>query len=102
LIGCIIGATAQSVNSLIGAEVLIGMGAAFQISFFWVISELVPMKWRYLANSYCYIVTIPTNPLAAKIAFTFQRTPVKWRGSFYFMIGVNTLSALCWFVVLQA
>lgn len=47
------------------------------------------MKWRYLANSYAYMVSIPTNPLAAKIAFAFQQTPVKWRGSFYFMTGVS-------------
>ncbi|TKA38634.1 hypothetical protein B0A54_09570 [Friedmanniomyces endolithicus] len=95
LVGTIIGATAQSVNTLIGAEVLIGLAAAFQISFFWVIAELVPVKWRYLANSYAYIVSIPTNPLAAKIAFTMQRSPLKWRGSFIFMAGVNALSALC-------
>ncbi|KAK0259058.1 hypothetical protein LTS09_006347 [Friedmanniomyces endolithicus] len=98
LVGTIIGATAQSVNTLIGAEVLIGLAAAFQISFFWVIAELVPVKWRYLANSYAYIVSIPTNPLAAKIAFTMQRSPLKWRGSFIFMAGVNALSALCWYL----
>ncbi|TKA78438.1 hypothetical protein B0A55_03049 [Friedmanniomyces simplex] len=78
LVGTIIGATAHSVNTLIGAEVLIGLAAAFQISFFWVIAELVPVKWRYLANSYAYIVSIPTNPLAAKIAFTMQHTPLKY------------------------
>ncbi|KAK3641236.1 hypothetical protein LTR56_011476 [Elasticomyces elasticus] len=118
LVGTIIGATAQSVNTLIGAEVLIGLAAAyvwnivlvgrysltlltsssFQISFFWVICELVPVKWRYLANSYAYIVSIPTNPLAAKIAFSMQKTPIKWRGSFIFMAGVNALSALCWYL----
>lgn len=52
----------------------------------------MPVKWRYLANSYAYVVLIPTNPLAAKIAFTFQKTPLKWRGSFIFMAGVNALS----------
>ncbi|TKA73528.1 hypothetical protein B0A55_05323 [Friedmanniomyces simplex] len=98
LVGTIIGATAHSVNTLIGAEVLIGLAAAFQISFFWVIAELVPVRWRYLANSYAYIVSIPTNPLAAKIAFTMQHTPLKWRGSFIFMAGVNALSALCWYL----
>lgn len=77
--GAIVGATAQTVNTLIGAEVLIGVSAAFQISFFWVISEIVPMRWRYIANSYAYLMTIPTNPLAAKIAFKFQETKSKWR-----------------------
>ncbi|KAK5108469.1 hypothetical protein LTR62_008287 [Meristemomyces frigidus] len=74
VLGSIVGATAKDINTLIGSEVLIGISAAFQISFFWVISELVPMRWRYLANSYAYMITIPTNPLAAKIAFTFQKT----------------------------
>jgi hypothetical protein len=79
VLGAIVGATAQTVNTLIGAEILLGISAAFQISFFWVISELVPMRWRYAANTYAYIMTIPTNPLAAKIAFKFQLTSVKWR-----------------------
>ena len=89
MVGSIVGAVAQDVNTLIAAEVLIGIAAAFQISLYWVrfivldqcastppdrlqvISELVPMKWRYVANSYAYMVSIPTNPLAAKIAFAF-------------------------------
>jgi MFS family permease len=82
VLGAIVGATAQSVNTLIGAEVLLGISAAFQISFFWVISELVPMRWRYVANTYAYIMTIPTNPLAAKIAFKFQLTSAKWRARY--------------------
>jgi MFS family permease len=34
LIGSILGATAHSVNQLIGDEVLIGIASGFQISFF--------------------------------------------------------------------
>jgi len=99
LVGSILGATAQSVNQLIGAEVLIGCASGFQISFFWVVAEIVPMKWRYLANSGLYAFTVPTNPLAPKIAFAFQtQTVVKWRGTFYFMIAVNVLSVVCWFL----
>lgn len=98
LIGSIVGATAQSVEQLIGAEVFPGIAAGFQISFFWVVSEIVPMKYRYLANSGAYAFTIPTNPLAPKIAFAFQtQTKVKWRGCFYFMIAVNVLSIFCWY-----
>lgn len=51
LIGSIIGAVAKDVNTLIAAETLIGIAVAFQQSFFWVVSEIVPMKYRYLANS---------------------------------------------------
>lgn len=97
LIGCIIGATAKTVNTLVGAEVFIGLASAFQISFFWAISEIVPMRWRYIANSFCYIMTLPTSPLAPKVAFAFQETSVRWRGSFYFMIALNAVSVLCWY-----
>lgn len=79
LIGSIIGATAQNVNTLIAAEVFIGIAVAFQQSFFWVVAELVPMKWRYMANSYCYLMTTPTSPLAARVAYSFQTYPGKWR-----------------------
>jgi hypothetical protein len=46
LIGAIIGATAQRVDSLIGANVLNGLAGAVQISFTAAISELVPNKHR--------------------------------------------------------
>jgi len=36
---------------MVGAQVFISMAAGFQISFFWVVGEIVPMKWRYIANS---------------------------------------------------
>lgn len=79
LIGSIIGATAQSVNQLIASQVFIGIAVAFQQSFFWVVAEIVPMKYRYIANGYCYLMTTPTSPLAARVAFSFQTYPGKWR-----------------------
>ena len=97
LIGSIIGATATTINAIVGAEVFIGLASAFQISFFWTISELVPMRWRYIANGFCYFISLPTNPMAPKVAFAFQETNVRWRGSFYFMIALNAVSVLCWY-----
>lgn len=82
LVGSIIGAVAKDVNTLIAAEVFIGVAVAFQQSFFWVVAELVPMKYRYLANSYCYAMTTPTSPLAARVAYSFQTYPGKWRNRY--------------------
>ena len=82
IIGAIIGATAKSVNTLIGAEVFLGIAVAFQQSFFWVVAELVPMRWRYIANSYCYLMTTPTSPLAARVAYSFQTYPGQWRNRY--------------------
>ncbi|KAK4498863.1 hypothetical protein PRZ48_009373 [Zasmidium cellare] len=98
LIGSIVGATAKNVNTLIGAEVLIGIAVAFQQSFFWVVAELVPMKYRYFANSYCYLMTTPTSPLAARVAYSFLNYPGSWRNCFYLLIAVNATSAISWYL----
>ncbi|KAK4580435.1 hypothetical protein LTR86_000638 [Recurvomyces mirabilis] len=98
LIGSIVGAFAKDVNTLIAAEVLIGVSVAFQQSFFWVVAEIVPMKYRYLANSYCYLMTTPTSPLAARVAYSFLTYPHGWRNCFYFLIAINAVSVLSWFL----
>lgn len=72
LIGSIIGACAQTINQLIGAMVFLGISAGIMLCFFWASAEIVPMKYRYLANVGTYIFSIPTNPLAAKLAYAFQ------------------------------
>lgn len=98
LIGSIFASRAQTVDQLIGAMVLLGLSSGVQLSFFWTAAELVPMRYRYLANAFMLIFTLPTNPLAPKIALTIQaQTSVKWRGCFYFMIAINCVSVACWY-----
>ena len=53
-IGSIVGATAQGVGQLIG------IAAGFQISFFWVVSEIVPMNRRFIATSGIFPWSVPT------------------------------------------
>ncbi|KAJ5473032.1 hypothetical protein N7530_007033 [Penicillium desertorum] len=67
-------------------ETLIGIAAGFQCSFFWVVSEIVPMKRRFIANSGLFLWTLPTN-----------NTAVKWPGCFYYLTGLNALSVALWF-----
>ena len=55
-IGTIIGATANSINQLIAAEVLIGLAAASQISFNYIIAELVPIKDRFYVLAIIFLV----------------------------------------------
>ncbi|KXT16599.1 hypothetical protein AC579_6654 [Pseudocercospora musae] len=98
LIGSIVGATANSVNTLIASQVLIGIAVAFQQSFFWVVTEIVPMKFRYLANSYCYAMTTPTSPLAARVAYSLQTYPGGWRNCYYLLIAINATSMIAWYL----
>lgn len=72
LLAAILGATAQSITQLVVCQAFFGVAKGFGLSFFWVISELVPMRWRFLAVSGVYLVSMPGNPLAAKIALEFQ------------------------------
>lgn len=99
VIGSIICATAQSVNALIGGTTIIGIAAATQLSYYYVMGELVPMKYRLAGNGFCYIFTIPGSGLAPVIAHAFilYHPKVGWRGCYYVLICVNTLSFLCWF-----
>jgi predicted MFS family arabinose efflux permease len=46
LAGCIVGATAQNIDTLVGANLMNGIAAAGQLSFGIVLGELVPNKHR--------------------------------------------------------
>lgn len=99
VIGSIICATARSVNALIGGTTIIGIASATQLSYYYVMGELVPMKYRLAGNAFCYLFTIPGSGLAPVTAHAFiQNHPgVGWRGCYYILIGVNTACFLCWF-----
>jgi MFS family permease len=98
-VGCIVGATAKTIPQLIGAEVITGSAAGSQLSFFWIISEIVPMNRRMLANAAMFLFSTPTNTLAPMVAYGFQyHTTIKWRGCFWFMVAMNVASFMCWFL----
>lgn len=99
IIGSIICATAQSVNALIGGTTIIGVAAATQLSYYYVMGELVPMKYRLVGNAFCYALTTPGSGIAPVISVSFleYHPQVGWRGAYYVLIGINTASFLCWF-----
>lgn len=89
-IGCIVGATAQSVNQLIGAAVLLGFGAAGQISFNYTLGELVPIRHRFAANGFIFLFTTPTTALGPYVARLFiANTGPSWRSIYYFGLAVS-------------
>ncbi|KAF2439291.1 MFS general substrate transporter [Karstenula rhodostoma CBS 690.94] len=99
VIGSIIAATAQSVNTLIGATTILGIAAATQLSYFYVMGELVPMKYRLAGNGFCYLFCIPGSGVAPLVsnAFIVYQPKVGWRGCYYVLIGIELASFLCWF-----
>lgn len=97
LVGCIVGATAATVDVLVGANVLIGLGSATQVAFPYLIAELVPMHYRYFASSYIYALLIPVSGLAPVVAAALvTTTPGGWRSCYYILIAINALALLFW------
>ncbi len=100
LVGSIIAATARSVGGLIAGSTIIGIGAATQLSYYYVMGEIVPMEYRFLGNGVLYLFCIPGSGVAPVLGQTFlshyPSPGVSWRGVYYLLIGVNGLGLLCW------
>ena len=97
-VGAIWASQATSIKQLIGATVLLGLAGGVQISYFWIISEIVPMKWRFAANSIIYVFSF-TSWLGPKISYDFFRqTDVTWRGGYYLLIALNALSTILFYL----
>jgi MFS family permease len=59
VLGGIIGATAKSVNVLIGGSVFMGIAGAVQLTFTFVLCELVPNKHRAYVDAALFTSIIP-------------------------------------------
>jgi hypothetical protein len=99
VLGAIICAVAQNVSTLIVGTTIMGIAAATQLSYFYVMGELVPMKYRLAGNAFCYLFCIPGSGIAPVIATSFieYHPSVGWRGCYYVLIGIQLSSFLCWF-----
>lgn len=99
VVGSIVCALASSVPMLIGGMTIIGVAAATQLSYFYVMGELVPMKYRLAGNGFCYLFCIPGSGIGPILAESFlQNHPnVGWRGLFYLNLAINAGSLFCWF-----
>lgn len=98
LLGSIVCATAPNIPAMIAGMTLIGLGSSSQLSFVYTVSELVPIKYRFLANGYCYLFEIIPNGFGAVISYSFiYQTSVGWRGVFYLLIALNALCTASWY-----
>ena len=80
LIGAIMGATAQKVNTIIGGNLLSGLAGAVQISFTIAIAELVPNKHRPLWVVCIFFSSFQVAAFGPVIAQTFvTNTAAGWR-----------------------
>ncbi|KIH94343.1 siderophore iron transporter [Sporothrix brasiliensis 5110] len=98
LVGCIVGAVAKNVNTLIGANLLNGLSAAGQLSFGITLGELVPNKHRGVVVTICFLSSLPFAVFGPIIARSFiNNTAAGWRWSYYIGIILNGITAILFF-----
>ncbi|KAL2754806.1 hypothetical protein ACRALDRAFT_1082471 [Sodiomyces alcalophilus JCM 7366] len=98
VVGTIVCATAKSITTLIGGNVLLGMASATQLSFHFVVGELLPMKYRYMGNAVMYVFAIAGPGVAPSISYSFiDRYPsVGWRGIYWLLLAINGVALVLW------
>ncbi|KAF1980654.1 MFS general substrate transporter [Aulographum hederae CBS 113979] len=98
LVGSIICATAQDIPTLIGGNVFLGSAAAVQLSFSYVLAEILPMKHRYLGSGLLYPWSIAGSGMGPVISYAFvTRYPdISWRGLYWFLLAINVAALICW------
>ena len=96
--GSIVCARSSNVKMMIGGMNLIGIGASTQLSYYFVMGELVPMRYRLAGNAVVYLSQVPGSGIAPVVATAFvtYQPNVSWRGPYYLLIGVNVVALLCW------
>ncbi|KAI9729356.1 MAG: hypothetical protein M1834_006879 [Cirrosporium novae-zelandiae] len=83
-VGSLICATANTINILIAGTVIIGIAAAVQLTFTFVVQELVPNRDRAYANAGLFASTVPLmsmGPAAARLLVS--NTKLGWRWYYY-------------------
>jgi MFS family permease len=94
-IGMIVGATAQNINTLIGANLMNGIAAAGQLSFGIIMGELVSNKLRGVAVTGIFLSSLPFAVFGPSIARAFiLHTGAGWRWSYYLGIIISTISGV--------
>lgn len=92
-VGCIVGATADGINQLIGANVLIGLATAAQLSFNYILAELVPVKDRFFVLTFIFLCAAPFSCFGPYIArLLIVHTSAGWRWEYYMNIIVSKWS----------
>lgn len=78
------GATAKNINVLMGSTAFIGVAGAVQLTFSFVIQELVPNKYRGLVVAIQFVLSFPFACFGPVMARSFVlHTALSWRWCYY-------------------
>lgn len=83
-IGALICATAKNIPTVIGGTVLVGLAGAVQLTFTFVVSELVANKDRAKVDAYLFMSIIPLSSMGPAFArLLVSNTRLSWRWNYY-------------------
>ncbi|KAF2011410.1 fungal trichothecene efflux pump [Aaosphaeria arxii CBS 175.79] len=96
IIGAIVAATAQSIETLIGAQVLMGIASGVPASYPLLAGELMSNKEKYIGTA---IVVVPNVIATGFGAYIGLRLAVvaSWRWIYYIFIMMQVPGSLLWF-----
>jgi len=99
VLGAVICATASTVPVLIGGETLIGLSASTGYSYAFVLGEIVPVRYRFIANAVVFMFSLPTAGFGAAISTSLiLHTSAGWKWVFYLLIILNALATALYLV----
>jgi len=82
---------------LIGGTCLLGFAAAAQLSYPFVVGELVPFKHRFITMAFFSSWAVPFTGFGPAMSYAFiQHSKATWRSCYYLFIGVNFLALVFW------
>ncbi|KAJ4301116.1 hypothetical protein N0V90_003206 [Kalmusia sp. IMI 367209] len=99
IIGSIINATAKDINTILGGTVFIGLAGAVQVSFSFVLMEIVANKHRAVLTGFLFLTTCPLaafGPLIARALAAY--TALGWRWNYYLNLITNVISVVLFFI----
>ncbi|KAF2178609.1 fungal trichothecene efflux pump [Zopfia rhizophila CBS 207.26] len=99
IIGSIICATSQNIDTILGGTVFIGLAGAVQTSFSFVLMELVANKHRAILTGALFLSTCPLaafGPLIARCLAAY--TALSWRWNYHLNLITNAIAGILFLV----
>uniref|UniRef100_A0A0B7KLS9 Major facilitator superfamily (MFS) profile domain-containing protein n=1 Tax=Bionectria ochroleuca TaxID=29856 RepID=A0A0B7KLS9_BIOOC len=93
-VGCLVGATAQSIGAMIVSGALFGIGAGFLELAYALVQEMIPNRYRLMAIGGLDIsmAIAFTGPIVAFAIIAYYE--IGWRGAYWYMFAFHVVSFL--------
>ncbi|KAG9231277.1 fungal trichothecene efflux pump [Amylocarpus encephaloides] len=89
VVGCIVGATGQSINQMIASGIIFGIASGFQEMCYACIQEILPNKYR-MAGVGAFDVTLLIAAFTPLISYAFiAHSAITWRAAYWYMTALH-------------